>query len=620
MSAADEIAAGQVRLFGGAILRSLRLSLPGPLAHWTAYESGEQALPFLDGDPPDVKFIWEPARFTWAFTLGRAYLLSGGERYPQAFWQHAETFLEANPPNLGPHWASAQEVALRLLAFVFALQIFDTSPHTTPERRLRLAGAVAAHAARIPPTLVYARAQNNNHLLSEAAGLYTAGLALPQHPQARHWRELGWKWFHRGLQAQITLDGVYSQHSANYHRLMLHLALWVQALAYPAGDSFSPLVQERLASATRWLLALCDPASGGVPNLGPNDGAYILPLTACPFADYRPVLQSAALTFLGQRPFPSGPWDEMALWLDPRPQTTDHRLPTTDYRLPTTQYPALSSAPPDTRALVFDRHPIPLVLHSPDHASWAYLRAAHFTGRPGHADQLHLDLWWRGMNIALDAGTYLYNTPPPWDNALARTAVHNTLTVNGLDQMRRAGRFLYLDRAQAKLESGDQAPDGSWKQVTASHDGYRRLGLQHRRTVTALEDGGWLVEDALLPLPGRPAPAQPFSACLHWLLPDYPWEFDETAGRLRLQSPLGWITLAVRCTSETCVALSDTVSLEFQLVRAGELLYGSGDVSPVWGWVSPTYGVKAPALGLRVGMEGKVPLGLCSVWRVGVRA
>ncbi|RME87790.1 MAG: hypothetical protein D6770_08475, partial [Anaerolineae bacterium] len=36
------------------------------------------------------------------------------------------------------------------------------------------------------------------------------------------------------------------------------------------------------------------------------------------------------------------------------------------------------------------------------------------------------------------------------------------------------------------------------------------------------------------------------------------------------------------------------------LVRAGELLYGEGEVPPTRGWVSPTYGVKEPALSLAV--------------------
>jgi hypothetical protein len=142
---ADEIVSGQVRLFGGAPVL-LALSLPGPLEHWTAYER----------TPPgeDIKFTWEPARFGWAFTLGRAYHLTQDERYPAAFWQFAETFLDANPPYLGPHWSSAQEVALRLLAFTFAAQVFAASPHATPARLERLAQAIAAHAERIPPTLV----------------------------------------------------------------------------------------------------------------------------------------------------------------------------------------------------------------------------------------------------------------------------------------------------------------------------------------------------------------------------------------------------------------------------------------------------------------------------------
>ena len=83
---------------------------------------------------------------------------------------------------------------------------------------------------RIPPTLVYARSQRNNHLLVEAAGLLTAGMILPDHPKAEQWRALGWKWFTRGLKDQIDGYGEYSQHSTNYHRLMLQVVLWVNML------------------------------------------------------------------------------------------------------------------------------------------------------------------------------------------------------------------------------------------------------------------------------------------------------------------------------------------------------------------------------------------------------
>jgi len=176
----------------------------------------------------------------------------------------------------------------------------------------RLGQAIAEHARRIPPTLVYARAQNNNHLLCEAAGLITAGLALPEHPHATRWLLLGRRWFFHAIQSQIALDGAFIQHSTNYHRLLLQIALWVHTL----GEPFPDRILDKLAAATQWLLKLVDPESGGVPNLGPNDGANIIPLSTCPFSDYRPTLQAASLIFQDSPAFSPGPWDDMSLWLN----------------------------------------------------------------------------------------------------------------------------------------------------------------------------------------------------------------------------------------------------------------------------------------------------------------
>ncbi|MFH1635649.1 MAG: heparinase II/III family protein, partial [Chloroflexota bacterium] len=267
LAEANEIVDGRVRLFGGVSV-PLVLSVTGKLYHWTTYETGKSPipnsrstnlpiyqftnLPVSQLQIPDIKFIWEPARFGWAFTLGRSYHLSGDERYPEAFWRYFEIFQQANPPNLGPNWTSAQEVALRLIAFTFAAQIFAPSNHSTAIRHSQLAISIADHAARIPPTLVYARSQNNNHLLSEAAGLITAALALPDHPAAPRWEKLGWRWFNWGLEHQLTEDGTYVQHSTNYHRLMLQLALWVyasQRVDESASQRVSESVSQRISES-----------------------------------------------------------------------------------------------------------------------------------------------------------------------------------------------------------------------------------------------------------------------------------------------------------------------------------------------------------------------------------
>ena len=584
LAEAEEIVAGKARLFGAQPVE-LDLTVPGKLEHWTAYETGKadlrQLVPrYSAGLTFDIKLLWEPARFGWVFCLGRAFHLTRDEKYAETFWRNFETFSTANPPYLGPNWISGQEVALRLMAFVWAAQIFIGSFSSTPERNAALAGAVTSHALRIIPTLVYARSQQNNHLLTEAAGLLTAGLALPDHSKASRWRALGWKLLYEGLQSQIDSFGEYAQHSTNYHRLMLQVVLWTNTLMrsndfaqHPSGVGrfrWPRQTHEAILRSIHWLLSILDSDSGRTPNLGANDGAYIFPLTVCPFSDYRPVLNAAARAFLDYD-LPRGPWDELALW----------------FGVP-----------------LEDRKYVPLPRHLGDRVcgkdSWAYLRTAQFTSRPSHADQLHVDLWWRSLNVTQDAGTFLYKADPPWDNSLTTALVHNTVTVNGRDQFTRAGRFLYLDWFNAYQRASLQDDPAIHQRIHGRHWGYWKQGVRHERTVMAYTDGHWQIRDDLL-LMHIPWGNKPLTFRLHWLLPDWEWRVESSRPGLvlRLISPHGPLDLRL--------GLIGGEAASVDLVRAGELVFmsGPGDRKPlaeatVRGWASPTYGVKIPALSMAV--------------------
>ncbi len=584
---ADEIVSGKFRQFASDPVE-IQLTPPSPLYHWTAYETDHSLATNHQSPIPDIKLIWEPARFGWAFTLGRAYHVTGDERYPAAFWRYFEQFSAANPPGMGPNWMSGQEVGIRLMGWVWAAQAFSASPHSTPARLAALAVSTAAHAARIPATLLYARSQNNNHLLTEAAALYTAALALPGHLAAAQWHKLGHRWLAWCFANQIDKNGEYVQHSMNYHRLMLQTALWVKSLNpgnEPASARLQPLAFDfsHLDAATRWMMSLIDPFSGRAANLGPNDGAYIFPLTICPFDDYRPMLQAAWLAFSAKRPFESGPWDELALWfglLQPENEP--------DFRLKFAQFL------PEQRRLVYMRQvPVTSAIASPAGQSWAYLRSTHFTSRPGHADLLHLDLWWRGLNIARDAGTYHYNAAPPWDNALTHAAHHNTITLDGADQFTRAGRFLYLDWRKIKSSYNLMSSDrwNLFQGILASHNAYEaRFGATHRRQVHVDRSETWIIHDEVSFISWNDR-----SVCLHWLLPDWDWQLktQNQLVELKLHSPYGWITLKIEPGDFENYPITS-------LVRAGEVLWGEVANPATRGWVSPTYGMKIPALSLAV--------------------
>jgi len=546
LAEADEIVAGKFRRFGDEPVE-INLTLPQPLQHWTAYETGKVDLRPLTFD---LKFLWEPARFGWAYTLGRAYHLTQDNQYAESFWKYFETFTASNPAYLGPHWMNGQEVAVRSLALVWADQVFETAPASGPERRAALLQSIKHHAIRIPPTLVYARSQNNNHLVTEAAAIYTAGLFFKN----KIWRDLGWHWLNWSFQNQISDYGEYIQHSTNYHRVMLQAALWSDAIkdaAWPRATS------QALEHAAHFIFSMTDPASGRTPNLGSNDGALILPLSVTPFNDFRPTVQAAARAFLKTQ-IEAGVWDETSLWLGlasvKKTREPEHYLSD----------------------------------HLRGKKSWAYLRASHFKSRLAHGDQLHFDLWWRGLNIAQDAGSYLYNAPAPWDNPLVTTRVHNTVTVDGRDQMTRAGRFMALDWFDAYSKPEIAADENVLQRVTAYHKGYR--GVKHERPVTAFTDERWCVEDEL-------TSRRAHTYRLHWLLMDGEWKIKnrEQGVEIRIKSPHGWISLRVTCN----LPITD-YQLLITLIRAGEIIHGEGNALPYEGWFSPTYGTKLPALSFAV--------------------
>ncbi len=576
---ADHIVDGKFRIFGGELV-DLKLDLNHRLSHWVDYEIGKAKIPEFEYQslntalnlPPetcDLKLIWEPARFGWAFTLGRAYRISGDEKYAESFWRYFEIFDKANPVNMGPHWMNGQEVAIRLMVFVWAAQIFADSTETTAGRQNRIARSITEHAERIPPTLLYARSQNNNHLTSEAAGLYTAALALPDHPDAEKWRKLGIKWLNWSFENQIDETGEYIQRSVNYHRLVLQLGLWVSALStkehevhegkakldtLDVSSWMTKKAQQNLALATRWLAELTDPISGNTLNLGANDGAYLFPLANGDFRDARPIVSAASQAFFGETPFEAGEWDEMSLWFK--------RL--------------------NVKTLKRSNEVINCTLR-PATDTWAHLHIADGNLRLAHADQLHIDLWWQGTNIALDPGTYLYNAESPWDNPLAATEFHNTVTVNNLDQMTRASRFMYLDWSHGRIFEKSQ------NKIVAEHDGYRKLGITQRRTVSFAENI-WRIEDNLQTF--KPSNLQPFTYRLHWLLVDGEWNVEGAKEKVEmsLQTRNSLLNITLHASRFT--------SSSFSIVRAGELLFGNDTPSPTRGWYSPTYGVKLPALSL----------------------
>jgi heparinase II/III-like protein len=470
-----------------------------------------------DGSSTDIKFIWEPNRFTFTYTLARAYVASHNEKYPEAFWTLIEDWAQHNPPNTGTNWMDGQEIALRLMAWTFGYYAFLNSPSTTSERKENFTLYVAAQAERIHKNIDYAISTKSNHTISEAFGLWLVGLLLPELQDSEKYFSLGRKLLEQEAAAQIFPDGSYSMYSLNYHRFILHIYLCAIRLGEindmslrgersstkQSPTRFSDDVYSAVTKSIEYLSQLIDPQTGQMPVYGSNDGALVLPLNNCDFTDYRPLLQLGWYITKKEFLFEPGPWDEDIFWLcDIDSLSRRERV--------SEGWVREKSQPSFPNGGVY-------LLHNTN--SHTLIRCTDFTSRPSHADQLHVDLWMHGHNLAVDAGTYLYSGQSPWRNGLASTSVHNTVIVDHRDQMTMVSRFTWTNWSRGKVLKHEK---NLWQ---GEHDGYKHVS--HKRTVMTLEGDRWLVVDNLIAY-------EPRHYALHWLLNDAPYEQKDNSVLLSL--------------------------------------------------------------------------------------
>jgi len=560
---AERILSGELKYFSHA---SYKVGFPpdwhtDPLSG-ISLDSQKHWSEISDDPGVDIKFIWEPNRFGMVYPLVRAYASTQDEKYAEAFWELVLSWRESNPPNTGPNWMDGQEAALRLMAWFFGFYIFAESKSTTPERVSRLVVMIAAHAERIDKNIDYAISTHSNHTISEAFGLWLAGLLFPELKDSQRYLTLGRKLLEQEAVAQIFPDGSYSMYSLNYHRFILHIYLCVIRLAELNHAPFSDVLKSRLTKSFEYLSQLIDPETGQMPIYGSNDGALVLPLNNCEFNDYRPLLQLGSYMTKRELIFEPGPWDEDRFWL----------------------YGVLPSSAPERRAKDQAETSFPYggtyLLRGAN--SKAIIRCTNFHSRPSHADQLHVDLWVRGQNIACDAGTYLYSGEEPWRNGLAHTMVHNTVTVDHLDQMKMLTRFTWTHWSHGKVLRHEE---NIWQ---GEHDSYQRLAdpVNHKRTVILLAEDRWLIVDKL-------TSSRPHHYDLHWLLCDCEYGVQELAPGFGL-----WLNPSGSKLPDSIILLQLGVlegNANFSTMRA--------DPNSTRGWRSRYYGSKEPAISVMLATD-----------------
>jgi hypothetical protein len=405
----------------------------------------------------DIKEIWDLSRFHWVIAM--AVRGANGDIVElKRLNRWLSDWVEKNPPYNGPNWRCGQEASIRVMHIAAAaLALNKTALLNTVIKYF-----IIAHLKRISSTLSYAIAQDNNHGVLEAVGLFVGGEWLAKEnnePEFRIWADEGRMWIEERVSKLIAEDGSFSMYSVTYHREFLDALSFAEIWRRHLNLScFSSGFMNSTARAALWLKSFTHELTGDAPNIGANDGTRLFQFTENNYRDFRPSVQTASVLFCGKKAYDYGTWDILLQWFD--------------ILLPSDTLPCESSRQFDNGGFA--------ILRGIKEDVQAFMRYPRFKFRPSQADLLHLDLWLGGVNILRDAGSFSYNTNGQLLNYFNGTSSHNTIQIDGHDQMPRLSQFLFGSWHSCKwINNVSSDQHGSYFGAAYSDD----YGASHRRSI-----------------------------------------------------------------------------------------------------------------------------------------
>jgi len=427
----------------------------------------------------DTKYLWELSRHHHTTVLAMAYWITGDDTYARQAVAHIAAWIRNNPFLTGVHWGSSIELGMRLTAFVWVRRLLEDWPETSVhfEDNSAFIETISCHQWLLAQRLS-SGSSANNHLIFEAAGLYSASCAFPWYAQSSSWRAKAKATLNREFTLQTFASGYNRELASEYNGFVLEALLLCLAEGELSGF---PLIDENWSLAARisHTLASFADCKGHPPRQGDGDNAHALLLDAPDYDRWHDLLGLAGAVFGRPAWWPKTDTPSIRSWLLApilAPRGAAYHLQPTEQRVSVLPDAGLAilrdrSGSPDEIYCVFDAGPL------------GYLKiAAH-----GHADALSIELRQGGYPILVDPGTFNYTTRSEWRDYFRSTAAHNTLQLGGLTQSTIGGPFIWTRHARSELRSFEGLEETASVAVAqGEHTGYEGTSFRGalKRTVS----------------------------------------------------------------------------------------------------------------------------------------
>lgn len=472
---------------------------------------------------PDREWWIEWSKGYFGLDLAYAYGRTRDPRFVRAWEALVEGWVRHVPPSFGP----TDAIGRRLQNWIYAWNAFERAGAPLGFQADAVIEGMLAQADHLQAHLTPER----NHRTLELYALFVVALAFDQRGDADARRTFAWAALQENLLADVRPDGVHREQSTHYHMVVLRSFVAARENARRFGLPIPAVYDARLSRAVEFAASLQRP-DGTIPALSDSDSA-----------DYRDLLRLAS----GQLGRPDILWVASNGREGATPATTSCSFDDGGYHIQRSARTA-SADNGRPRHLVFDCGPIG-------------------DGGHGHYDMLSVDAW-AGEPLVTDPGRYTYYEGPDtsdtrnWRRWFKGTAAHNTVCVDGLDQVPYQTGRPRGALPEARLVSRGATPLAEWLTGEAHSPCYDAV---HRRSVVFVDDDYWIVIDDL-----RAGRTHDYD--LRWHLP---------------HAAEGHTVVHGRAVSAPAVTL---------------VIPGPSPLLLEKGWVSPAYGVRhaAPVISARV--------------------
>ncbi len=412
----------------------------------------------------DNELRWQLHRHKWFTPMGKAYRVSGDEKYAEEWTKQyidwirknpyvkiskkeyeltEDTQLKADAENTRFAWRPL-EVSHRLQDQPIQFQLFIDSPHFTAEFLTEFLTNYHKHAEHILNNY----SDQGNHLLFEAQRMLYAGTFFPEFKNAETWRQSGVDILNKEIEVQVYDDGAQYELCPHYHLAAINI--FIKALEVADVNGFRAAFPQSYIDTIEKMIEF-------YANISFPD--YTNPC----FSDAKLVTKKEMLKNFKDwsRLFPENEF--IRHWAT---EGAEGALP--DY---------LSKGYLTSGFFVFrnswESDAIQMVVKAGPPAFWH-----------NQPDNGTFELWYNGRNLFPDSGSYIYagkGEVMEERNWFRRTSVHNTLTLGNKN----------IENTDSKTLLWQ--PEGEVQILVTENQSYKEL--KHRRSIFFVDDSYFVIVD-----------------------------------------------------------------------------------------------------------------------------